>query len=103
MLTIEEPRAKLNLESPESLTLEDIRWIIITSDNAVEVFTKMEEQGLDPVIFGLSDKDFQLLAKNFARIRNQLKHMNDLVDKYKEYYEPKKDDKKGDKWVYKEK
>ena len=47
----------------------------------------MEEQGIDPVIFGFSDKDFELLAKNFARIRNQLKITNDLLDKYKEYYE----------------
>ena len=93
---LEEPRQNLDLPKPTPLQLEELRWIIITSDNAVEVFTKMEEQGLDPVIFGLSDKDFQLLSKNFARIRNQLKHMNDLVDKYKEYYEPKKDDKKGE-------
>ena len=97
IIKLEEPRQNLDLPKPTPLQLEELRWIIITSDNAVEVFTKMEEQGLDPVIFGLSDKDFQLLAKNFARIRNQLKHMNDLVDKYKEYYEPKKDDKKGDK------
>ena len=37
---------------------------------------------------GDCDKDFELLAKNFARIRNQLKITNDLLDKYKEYYEP---------------
>jgi len=36
---------------------------------------------------GVTDKDFELLAKNFARIRNQLKITNDLLDKYKEYYE----------------
>ena len=64
-----------------------MQWIIITSENADEVFKKLEEQGIDPVIFGLTDKDFQLLAKNFARIRNQLKITNDLLDKYKEYYE----------------
>ena len=92
----EVPRQELKLEKPTPLELEQLRWIIITSENAEEVFQKLEEQGIDPVIFGLSDKDFQLLAKNFARIRNQLKHMNDLVDKYKEYYEPKKDDKKGE-------
>ena len=57
----------------------------------------LEEQGIDPVLFGLTDKDFELLAKNFARIRNQLKITNDLLDKYKEYYEgdlKEKDDKK---------
>ena len=86
----EVPRAQLNLEKPTPLQIEQLHWIIITSENAEEVFKRMEEQGIDPVIFGLTDKDFELLAKNFARIRNQLKITNDLLDKYKEYYEPEK-------------
>ena len=28
---------------------------------------KLEEQGIDSVLFGLTDKDFQLIAKNFVR------------------------------------
>ena len=52
------------------------------------MFKKLEEQGIDPVLWGLTDKDFELLAKNFARIRNQLKITNDLLKEYKEYYEP---------------
>ena len=80
-------REKLNLNKPTPLQIEQLEWIIITSNNAEEVFKKLEEQGIDPVIFGLTDKDFQLLAKNFARIRNHLKVTNDLLDKYKEYYE----------------
>ena len=83
----EVPRENLNLAKPTPLELENLKWIIITSKNADEVFKKLEEQGIDPVIFGLTDKDFELLSKNFARIRNQLKITNDLLDKYKEYYE----------------
>ena len=83
-------REKLNLNKPTPLELENLRWIIITSNNAEEVFKKLEEQGIDPVLWGLTDKDFELLAKNFAQIRNQLKITNDLLDKYKEYYEPEK-------------
>ena len=84
----EVPREKLNLNTPTPLELENLRWIIITSKNADEVFKKLEEQGIDPVLWGLTDKDFELLAKNFARIRNQLKITNDLLEQYKEYYEP---------------
>jgi len=84
----EVPREKLNLNTPTPLELENLRWIIITSKNAEEVFKKLEEQGIDPVLWGLTDKDFELLAKNFARIRNQLKITNDLLKEYKEYYEP---------------
>ena len=83
------PRAELKLEKPTPLQLEELQWIIITSENAEEVFKKLEEKGIDPVLWGLTDKDFELLAKNFARIRNQLKITNDLLDQYKEYYEPK--------------
>lgn len=93
---LEEPRQKLDLQKPTMPELEKLRWIIITSDNAEEVFQKMEAEGLDPVLFGLSDKDFQLIAKNFAQIRAHLKHTNDLLEQYKEYYEPS-DEKKEEK------
>jgi len=81
-------RQELKLEKPTPLQLEKVRWIIINSKNADEVFAKLEAEGIDPVLFGLTDKDFQLIAKNFAQIRNQLKITNNLLDKYKEYYEP---------------
>ena len=87
IFSVEEPRAKLNLPDPMPLTLEDIRWIIITSENAQEVFKKLEEAGIDPVLFGLTDKDYELLAKNFAQIRQKLQETNSLLDEYKKYYE----------------
>ena len=86
-------RQELNLNKPNPLVLERIKWHIITSENAEEVFAKLEAEGIDPVLFGLTDKDFQLIAKNFAQIRNQLKVTNELLDKYKEYYEGDLDDK----------
>ena len=67
------PRAQLNLEKPTPLQLEELQWIIITSENAEEVFKKLEEKGIDPVLWGLTDKDFELLAINYAIILKQLK------------------------------
>jgi hypothetical protein len=90
IFTTEVERQELALEKPTLAKLEQLKWIIITSDNADEVFAKLVEQGIDPVLFGLTDKDFQLIAKNFAQIRNHMKATNDLIDAYKEYYEPKK-------------
>ncbi len=89
IFTEEVKRQELNLSKPTPLQLETIKWIIITSNNAEEVFAKMKEQGIDPVLWGLSDNDFELLSKNFAQIRNQLTITNELLEKYKEYYEPK--------------
>jgi len=89
----EVPRAKLNLEKPTPLQMEQIHWHIITSENAAEVFAKLEADGIDPVLWGLTDKDFELLAKNFAQIRNKLVETNALLDKYKEYYESEEETK----------
>ncbi len=87
IFSVEEPRQKLNLPDPMPLTLEDIRWIIITSVNAEEVFKKLDDAGIDPVLFGLTDKDYELLSKNFAQIRQKLQETNSLLEEYKKYYE----------------
>ena len=87
IFTMEVERQPLDLDKPTIQQLEELKWIIITSKNAEEVFKKMEEQGLDPVIFGLSDKDYQLLAKNFAQIRAHMMKLNVMIDEYKDYYE----------------
>ena len=87
IFSVEEPRAKLDYPMPTALQLEELKWIIITSENAQEVFKKLEEAGIDPVLFGITDKDFQVLARNFAQIRQKLQETNNLLEEYKKYYE----------------
>ena len=87
VFSTEVERAPLNLPNPETPKLEDIKWIIITSENAEEVFAKMQEQGKDPVLFGISDDDYELLAKNFAQIRAYMIQQGMTLEQYREYYE----------------
>ena len=77
----------LLLPLPTPLQMEEIYWHIITSENAGEVFKKLEEAGIDPVLFGITDKDFQVLARNFAQIRQKLQETNNLLQEYQKYYE----------------
>jgi|TARA_B100001094_G_scaffold333329_1_gene410740 hypothetical protein len=67
--------------------LEDLNFIIITSENAEEVFKKLKEKNIDPVLFGLTDDDYETLAKNFAQIRAYIIKQNITLEQYKEYYE----------------
>ena len=87
VFSIEKPREKLNYPMPTPLQMEEIKWIIITSENADEVFKKLEAAGIDHVLFGITDKDFQVLARNFAQIRQKLQETNNLLEEYKKYYE----------------
>tara|TARA_Y100000748_G_scaffold285780_1_gene268564 strand:- start:312 stop:761 length:450 start_codon:yes stop_codon:yes gene_type:complete len=87
IFSVEKPREKLDYPMPTPLEMEEIKWIIITSENADEVFKRLEEAGIDPVLFGITDKDFQVLARNFAQIRQKLQETNNLLEEYKKYYE----------------
>lgn len=89
-------RAPLDLPNPETPKLEEIKWVIITSENADEVFAKLKEQGKDPVLFGLSDEDYELLAKNFAQIRAFMIKQGMTLDQYREYYESKESEQSDD-------
>ena len=87
IFSVEQPREKLNYPMPTPLQMEELKWIIITSENANEVFKKLEEAGIDPVLFGITDKDYQVLARNFAQIRQKLQETNNLLEEYQKYYE----------------
>ena len=71
--------------------MDKLNFIIITSENADEVFAKMKEDGKDPVLFGLSDDDYEILAKNFAQIRAFIIQQGMTLKQYKEYYESEED------------
>ena len=83
----EVPRAKLDLPDPETPKVQDLNWIIITSENADEVFVKLKEKNIDPVLFGLTDDDYETLAVNFAQIRAYMIKQKLTLDQYREYYE----------------
>ena len=87
IFSVEQPREKLDYPMPTALELEQLKWIIITSENADEVFAKLEAAGIDPVLFGITDKDYQVLARNFAQIRQKLQETTNLLEEYKKYYE----------------
>jgi len=88
IFTKEVERMPLDLQLPPVETLEQVNLIIVTSDNQEEVFAKMKEQNIDPVVFGYSDEDWELVTKNNVRMRNQIIKLRAIIEAYKAYYEP---------------
>ena len=85
-----EERVKLNLADPPPLKTRDIKWVIITRENAEHVFKELESKGVDVVIFGLTDEGYEQLALTMAELRNYVATQRSIIIKYKDYYEPKK-------------
>jgi len=65
----------------------------MTPANQEEIFKKLEEKGADPVVFGLTPDGYQALAVTIAELRNMINTQRNIIIKYKEYYEPKKEEK----------
>ena len=85
-------RAPLNIADPEPLKPGDIQWSIITRDNAEAVFKRLEDNNDSVVLFGLTDNGYQQLSMTIAEMRTLIATQRQIIIKYKEYYEPKKDD-----------
>jgi hypothetical protein len=85
---IEKKKEPLNLDMPIPLELEGVEWIIITKDNANEVFEKVKNnKNGDYALFAITDEGYEKLALNFADIRNKLAEQRQIILSYKEYYE----------------
>ena len=89
VVTVPDEKVPLNIPDPEPIRLTKIQWIIITPENYEEVFAKLKAEGVDTVIFGLTDHGYEELAVNLATIKQFMVEQGATLKAYKAYYEPK--------------
>jgi hypothetical protein len=80
-------RTKLNLKDPAPLQGREIKWIIITPENAEQVWKDLKDKNTDVVLFAITDEGYEQLALTMAEIRNYIANQRAIIVKYKEYYE----------------
>lgn len=86
-------KTHLDIEEPAPLDAKPIGWIIITRENAEEVFAQLEAEGKHVVLFGLTSDDYRDLSLTIADLRTILVTQKEIIVKYKEYYESNEDGK----------
>ena len=90
VINVPQEKTPLALENPQPLRLKPIDWIVITPQNWEEVFKQMQSKEQNLVLFGLTSDGYQSLAVTIAELRNLINTQRIIIEKYKEYYEPKK-------------
>ena len=86
--TVEISKTPLNLPNPEPLQLQEVEWIIITKDNANEIFERIKSAGGEYALFAVEDTGYEKIQVNYTDIRNKLAEQRQLLLAYREYYEP---------------
>lgn len=87
-------RNRLDLADPKPLKGREFKWVVITPENSEEVWNRLKEKNVDLVLFGLTDIGYEELAMTMADVRNLIAQQRTIIIKYKEYYEPAKEEAK---------
>ena len=85
--TVEVSKTPLNIQNLDPLQLQGVEWIIITKDNAMEIFDKLKAAGGEYALFAVEDTGYEKIQVNYTDIRNKLAEQKQLLLAYKEYYE----------------
>ena len=83
-----EERIRLNLPDPSPIKSREVEWVIITPQNAEQIWKELKEKNVDVVLLGLTDDGYETLAVTIAELRNYIAQQRQIIIKYKEYYEP---------------
>ena len=79
-------RVPLDLPGVDPLQLEQIKWYIVTKENIDKVMAELEKKGYETVIFGLTDKGYEILALNMAKIKQLTSQQKAKIEAYEKYY-----------------
>ena len=82
-------KTPLAIDNPQPLRIKPVEWIVITPQNWEEVFKQMQAKEQNLVLFGLTSDGYQALSVTIAELRNLINTQRIIIEKYKEYYEPK--------------
>lgn len=80
-------KPQLILPDAQKLNLRDVEFILITRENAEEVFAELERSRKDPVLIGLTDDGYETLSLNLSEVMALLQQQKAIIAAYKRYYQ----------------
>ena len=82
---VEKP--KLELELPEPIDLESVRWVVITEENINDVVANAKTKNGLVFLVALDEEGYKTLAINNAKVLKFIKEQKSMLIAYKKYYE----------------
>ena len=81
------PRAPLVLPEVDVLSLDRVKWQeALTDENFLRVLKEIEDQGFDPVLFGVTDEDYESMSINQAKTFKLIMQQRAVIKALKDYY-----------------
>ena len=80
-------RVPLVLPEVDVLKLERVDWYVVTQENLAAVLDELDKKGHKRVVFGTTDKGYEILSVNMAKIQKLVRQQKAIIVAYKEFYE----------------
>ena len=77
----------LVLPDVDLIELGKIKFYVVNEENAQKVFDELLNKNYDPVIFGVTDVDYETLSVNQAKILQLVRQQKAVIVAYEKYYE----------------
>lgn len=79
-------RPELILPRPDRIQTRSIDWVIITPENAEEVFERIRATGKPVTFFALTENGYEALALNLNDLRTFIQQLQTIIVAYENYY-----------------
>jgi hypothetical protein len=79
-------RVPLVLPEVDKIKLESMDWYIVNKNNLDSVLAELDKKGYKQVIFGITDKGYEILTVNMAKIQQLVTQQKAIIGAYKSYY-----------------
>ena len=80
-------RVPLVLPKIDVLKLDTVEWYIVNEENIDSVLAELEKKGYKRVIFGVTDKGYEILSVNMAKIQQLVRQQDAIIGAYRSYYD----------------
>jgi hypothetical protein len=78
---------KLQVPNPEPIDMKPVEFTVINKSNAQKEFSALEQKGIDPVVWGLTDDNYKAMALNIEQLQAYIMKQHDIIEAYRQYYE----------------
>ena len=79
-------RPELVLPNPDRIQTRPVDWVVITPDNAEEVFERIRATGRPVTFFALTESGYEALALNLNDLRTFIQQLQTIIVAYENYY-----------------
>lgn len=78
---------QLDIQLPEPLHLEPVKWVVITKDNYQQIINSSENKNGLVFLVALDEKEYKDISLNHTKVLRYIREQKSVIAAYRKYYD----------------